>query len=249
MDMKSEESGQIVKTNCKNCAFAVYEGDTQVNCLAQRVDKFKEQGYVVEAYDDDKEFYVIERLCNLFRDTKTENTDEQLAKAKKEIQLTFDVILDCTDIDYLIHCVDTISNNLRYDDNKIQYTIVFSNEPKLSKENKNHIFKLSQKLNNCKIINCIDYGFTIHTQIYNSRKSFHTLIDLSDNFDNSVFYNLNNIVNEDMEKAVVYTEGDVTFVSNLAYKIESLEKNSAEYFKAVDDIVKKSKLQNLYVHK
>ncbi len=247
--MKSGASGQVVKTNCKNCAFSIYEGDTQTDCLANRIEKFKKQGCVVEAYDDDKEFYVVDRLCNLFRDTKPKNVDQELAKAKKDVQLTFDVILDCTGMDRLTDCIDSISNKLKYDTNKINYTIVYSNDVKLTKENREHIFALSKKLNNCKIINCINYGFTIHTEIYHSRKSFHTLIDLSDNFNNSVFFNLNNLVNEDMEKVVVYTEGDITFISNLAYKIESLEKNSAEYFKAVDDIVKKSKLQNLYVHK
>ena len=198
----------------------------------------------------------MDRLCNLFRDTKPKNVDQELAKAKKDVQLTFDVILDCTGMDRLTHCIDSISNKLKYDTNKINYTIVYANtdclnfkDAKLTKENREHIFALSRKLNNCKIINCINYGFTIHTEIYHSRKSFHTLIDLSDNFNNSVFFDLNNLVNEDMEKVVVYTEGDITFISNLAYKIESLEENSAEYFKAVDNVVKKSKSENLYIHK
>lgn len=59
-------------TPCKECVFAKYEGITQTGCHLNMVEKFREVGAeVLEAYDEDKEFYVIRnRLCHFFRPKK-----------------------------------------------------------------------------------------------------------------------------------------------------------------------------------
>lgn len=57
-------------TPCKNCCFAVYNDITQVDCARDRLDKYRSAGTtVIEAYDEDKEFYVIKnRICPFYRD-------------------------------------------------------------------------------------------------------------------------------------------------------------------------------------
>lgn len=57
-------------TSCKKCCFAVYKENTQVACKFNRLTAFQKAGAsVIEAYDDEKEFFVVEgRVCNLFRD-------------------------------------------------------------------------------------------------------------------------------------------------------------------------------------
>ena len=68
-----------MNTPCKECVFAVYEEDTQVGCKRGMIDKYRSIGaHILEAYDEQKEFYVIEnRLCPSFR-TKVwlENIDK-----------------------------------------------------------------------------------------------------------------------------------------------------------------------------
>ncbi len=56
-------------TACKECVFAKYEGNTQVACATGRLEKFRAAGVnVLECYDEEKEFYVIEdKVCNHFR--------------------------------------------------------------------------------------------------------------------------------------------------------------------------------------
>lgn len=56
-------------TSCKDCIFAEYKGETQTGCSRGILEKYRNLGInIVEAYDYDKEFYVIEdRLCPSYR--------------------------------------------------------------------------------------------------------------------------------------------------------------------------------------
>lgn len=67
-DPPAEERRATVETPCKDCCFAVYAGTEQTGCQFGRIEKFRERGVgVKECYDDDKEFFVVETLCNLHR--------------------------------------------------------------------------------------------------------------------------------------------------------------------------------------
>lgn len=62
-----------VHTSCKNCSFALYNDNdppAQTDCFAGKIDKFREinPDNIVECYDNDKEFFVINnRLCPFYR--------------------------------------------------------------------------------------------------------------------------------------------------------------------------------------
>ena len=58
-----------MNTSCKNCHYAIYEGITQIGCKLNRIDKWQQQTEVLEAYDEEKEFYVIkDRVCNAYNE-------------------------------------------------------------------------------------------------------------------------------------------------------------------------------------
>lgn len=61
-----------VHTACKDCAFSVYEGITQTGCALDYISKYKEKGTeVLEVYDNDKEFYVLnDKKCLGYRENK-----------------------------------------------------------------------------------------------------------------------------------------------------------------------------------
>jgi hypothetical protein len=68
---KKATGDEIVTTSCCECVFAEYVGVTQIGCHMGRLEKFRKNGTVVlEAQNDEKEFYVVERFCSAFRDSE-----------------------------------------------------------------------------------------------------------------------------------------------------------------------------------
>lgn len=91
-----------IHTSCKNCVFAVYnEGTiTQSDCKLNRLESFKQQNTeVLEVYDAEKEFYVINgRVCNTFRDKNSKwagkHEGKEIATVKEEIKLKMTVMVN-----------------------------------------------------------------------------------------------------------------------------------------------------------
>ena len=70
-----------ILTSCKDCCFATYVDNTQVGCQVSMIDRFKAVNTVVDAYDKDKEFFVIlNHQCMLKRSHvwKDENVSSQM---------------------------------------------------------------------------------------------------------------------------------------------------------------------------
>lgn len=61
-----------IHTPCKECVFAKYENITQVDCELDYIEKYKQSGAeILEAYDNNKEFYVInDKKCIGYRENK-----------------------------------------------------------------------------------------------------------------------------------------------------------------------------------
>jgi len=68
---KEATGDEIVTTSCCECVFAEYVGDTQMGCSMGRLEKYRRNGTtVLEAHNDEKEFFVVERFCSAFRDSE-----------------------------------------------------------------------------------------------------------------------------------------------------------------------------------
>ena len=85
-------------TSCKSCDFAKYDGNTQIGCHLDMIDKFKKAGTeIIEAYDEDKEFYVVkERLCHFSRPEawgKGRSLEEKIKAVKFETKVPFNAII------------------------------------------------------------------------------------------------------------------------------------------------------------
>lgn len=61
-----------IHTPCKNCVFAEYNDKTQIGCHLKYIDRFKRSNIdVIEAYDEEKEFYIInKKKCIGYRENK-----------------------------------------------------------------------------------------------------------------------------------------------------------------------------------
>jgi|694.fasta_scaffold130964_3 hypothetical protein len=67
-----EHQLSIVHTPCKSCVFAEYDENTQTGCRLNYIEKYKENGeQILEAYDDNKEFYIINgKKCVGYRENQ-----------------------------------------------------------------------------------------------------------------------------------------------------------------------------------
>lgn len=93
------EINKEAHTSCKNCVFALYQKETQIDCKLYRLDQFKKQrGEVLEAYDHDKEFFIVNnRKCFAYRDKvwkESLDTDAEIIDAvAKELCITCDILV------------------------------------------------------------------------------------------------------------------------------------------------------------
>lgn len=60
-------------TSCKDCIYAIYDelNKTQIGCQFNKIEKLKNNGIdVIESYDDDKEFFVLDKhACMSYRES------------------------------------------------------------------------------------------------------------------------------------------------------------------------------------
>lgn len=242
--MKSSQQDNIVRTSCKNCVLSVYNNNTQTGCLADRLNKLEH----FAAYDEDKEFFVIERLCNYYRDEREKyiiDGEPYLEKIKLESQISFDIFINCNNIDeeYKKRIISFYASTAsKYNENKLKIHLISHS---INKDEKHQIFDMRHYIGNPDISFVLDLRL-MHDKIMQTRNSYHLFIS-KDNFPTTDFiYDSNCLVNEDMKKAIVITDEKVKAISNLAYKIESTKKDIRDYEKIVNNIVTSSKEMDLY---
>lgn len=88
-----------VQTVCKDCVFASYLGDRQIDCHLSRLETWANKGVLGKNPDHDS--FVVERLCNGCRHKEDpwaevyKTTEERIAQVTKETQLRLSFVLSC----------------------------------------------------------------------------------------------------------------------------------------------------------
>ena len=119
--MNQMPEGFEISTSCKNCYFADYDGKTQTGCRLNRIEKYKNiNASVVEVYDEDKEFYVIQdKICVYYRNHEFINElglrseDDILKTVKSELKAPYHLLLFFRENDTekeLEKCIEIASN-------------------------------------------------------------------------------------------------------------------------------------------
>lgn len=107
MSEHEESPVKIHHTPCKNCVFAEYlmdswkpeEKPTQVGCRLGRTEKFEAQGCLLEAEDEERQFYIVNgRNCKAFRDVNSEwakkvPASQRAKMVRMEMTLLVDIIV------------------------------------------------------------------------------------------------------------------------------------------------------------
>lgn len=95
-----ENKISVISTTCKNCLFAEYDGDTQINCALGKVDKIRNHPIyqILEATDGEKNFYILnyhlclqQRVPGWVHDKKSINEMKELVR--EEIKMNWGAIL------------------------------------------------------------------------------------------------------------------------------------------------------------
>ena len=98
--MSEQLQVQKARTVCRNCIFAIYEGETQTGCKNNIIEGLKDDKNVeiIEAYDETKkEFYIIDNFfCMWFRNAEwglKRKKSKWRAEAEKEMQMQYQAIV------------------------------------------------------------------------------------------------------------------------------------------------------------
>ena len=149
MTEKTEEIYEKVHTSCVDCIFAKYDGKIQTGCSFNRVEKFKSSGCeIVDAENEDKQFFVIGRFCNAYRKPAwkelVENTlltesgkapvcpskyshEELMQKARDEMSLRCGVMVLMNPESTMSEAEETIHAIFKQKNNKPEYIVVVNN--------------------------------------------------------------------------------------------------------------------------
>lgn len=107
MSESKEMTINNIHTSCKDCVFATYDQNTQTDCQLDLINRYKESGTsIIEAYDDDKEFFIVnDRKCIGYR-TESWYTnlglelsiEEKIKQIKETFRLKYILFIDLKNI-------------------------------------------------------------------------------------------------------------------------------------------------------
>lgn len=223
-----------INTKCETCCFAITDNNKQIGCLANRLEKFKEQNKVAE---NENGYYVINRFCNMQRSVTNPVTVESAYNA---IKSKFGIAIKFEDDAYSNVAIESCKN-IQYDKDKLKISI-YSN-------NKDRFGRLFNEVNEFKKmgINARLFFDIIERNTEDSEKDifqnlygYSHLIKLNSNqFINPDFlFNINKSLNDDMEVAFTYEDNNIYCLPFWIVNQQYLNYNN--YDNMVEAVVKES---------
>lgn len=236
--MKSQQSE--IKTNCKDCIFAIYENNVQVNyCKANRLEKFISLNNYKNFKDDEKEWYCLTRFCNMYR-----NEPITLELARSQVETSFGIVI--YDYDNLSE-IDTAINSIKeldYDKSKIK--IVIS-----SHHNKNSaaLFNRVKELNETGL--CAKFIMTL-AKVDIDREAFSNVINCAyimkinhnDKINKNILKEINDALNLKLEKIIYFESNNIGILPMWYINNEYLNFN--DYDLMLSDAKEKAIINNMY---
>jgi len=233
-----------IHTPCKNCVFAKYDNNTQNGCAINYLDKYKNKNIsVLEAYDDEKEFYIINgKKCIGYRENKwfkqfnLENADLEskikIYKEKNHIDYICVIDLKKLKVDNLDSVLYQISQ-CKIQPKKVIIIRHLNNEKIFTYKTLEDLFNKYRVSYIWRIQTILDSSLTDEQIIKNlvssnSKYRFIMLISDISNDINHMAMITNKIVHEDLDQFEVLTNKDNTCFcfSSLVYRFEAFHGNN-----------------------
>lgn len=198
-----ENKIDLIHTSCKDCFFAKYDGKTQISCHLDMIKKFEKANIqILEAYDEEKEFYVInKKKCVghrkpeyfINRNLENKSLEEKVEYVQKLLSIHYAIIVNIKNFTpmQLQDLAKKISELnippqelfiIRYREDRDKYSYNFMEA--LIKKTKVKKWKIKTILDNEE-----DFFSALHHTI-NENKRHKFIVSINSKYDN-----LNNIVN------------------------------------------------------
>lgn len=242
--MNKDEPNLGVRTNCKNCSFAIYSDKTQVGCEHDRITKFAEASK--EAYDEEKEFYIIDKFCNYFRDKAWGYSIKDKQKVIEESANSYLIFIDCNEIDTPKKITDFISN-INYYQRKIDIILFHSKENfEYVKDNVASIARNCKKLVNISVLS-EDKNVIFHQNLIKSKVFFHSNISKLENENVTFAEDIEEFTNKRLLRGYVINHKGNIFFNNHIYKAVAHLNQLYTYEDTITKLIEDSKKIGMYV--
>ena len=232
--MKSKQNESRLETSCETCYFAIYESHTQTGCGVGRIEKLieKRPESVIEAYGEDKDFYVIQEFCTYFRnpegrnisDDSEESVSSAIEQVKKSAAPKFCIIVDADKISStksLDHLVESLES-CEYYKEKISVIIHHkqSQDQARRRELASYYRLIAPLVHTCRILELSsDHDSFSHTyELFRHVNTTYTIQVDPTLFDSSIMNDINNSINTDLNRGLFFNKSGVEAVSFPAFR-------------------------------
>ena len=215
--MKSSAQGNKVRTSCKECLFAVYKGNTQVGCEHDRISSFEARDEIIEAYDNDKEFFVVDRVCNYFRPPKWNdgNADIDLSEVESSVNCVVIVNIPSPNPEELKKTVASIA---KLDYNRKRFSVVFSHAMAMKdRDSLSPVMSSMPEDIEHTIVLYVSSGMQYYETMRDRDCTHFIKLESGQEIDSSIISDVNSSINTDLEKAVTYSKGSLNVIQLQAY--------------------------------
>lgn len=239
--MKSPFQDRLTNTSCKNCIFAIYDNNTQTECSQNRLEKFD----IIEAYDLEKEFYVVKGFCNYCRPQSWNNGIADKEKAKRESSITFDIIINCCQMDEnYFNQINNLLKSIAYD--KTKYKVLFCHNYVSENSVKKYVSELYRNNTGSEISLYNSLDFCLNNYIKKTRKTYHIYIANNNVIRYDLLEQINNKINDDVIKLLTAESDGVNIISNYAYK-SFMDSRHSKYSDVVEFLINQTKSSTLHI--
>jgi hypothetical protein len=234
----SNDSVSLIKkihTVCKDCTFATYRYKTQIDCHINMLSKYKasDKLEVLEAYDDDKEFYIVNgKKCpgykeeNYFKSRNLQDLslEEKASYVKSRIKLNYMAVINTAGLN--ITKFRKILQNLKKASAKPNMICLIINEESQYSYNQ-YMEYLNKSKIECKwrmqtsLIKEQTYDYILHN-LTNTQHNYNFVLSINGNSTdaNKIVDLANHLIYEKFENFQVIANkiNTVHFYSSLVYK-------------------------------
>lgn len=237
--MNLDSQINTIHTPCKNCVFATYDNKTQDGCALDYISVYKNKNIsVLEAYDNDQEFYIINgKKCIGYRENKwfkqfgLENADleskieKYIETNKLDYSISIDLqLLSLDSLESLLYQVSLCKTQpkkvmlIRYADNELRFPYA-KLEALIKKHNPSYIWRIQTILDPS-----LKYTDILHNIIsLNSKCRF--MLSISNNNDDieRIVDYTNRLVHHDLDQFEIISNKDHTCIifSTIVYRFEN----------------------------
>jgi len=220
-------------TACKNCIFAIYEGNTQVDCKVGRIEQYRSLNSetVMEVFDNEKEFYVINnRICLYYRNkihyclAPYDDISEIKSIVRKAMQVKYQFIIIYKQDQDIQHLDITLSSLDKQSISPQILTVINRNLDQVSNksilhdlEYRSHIWKVHGAIN----LDLSDEAYVdiVFDATKNKSYSFYITCNAGSCLPNDFIANLDHAINDELQTFHMIVDDDIEIVPKHIHEI------------------------------